>query len=301
MAQEARAESVALVGAGDQSGHVGQHEAPLVVDPHDAQVRDERGERIVGDPRPRRRHRADERRLPHVRQPQQPRVGQHAKLEPERAPLARRAGIGAPGRAVGRGGEVHVAAPAAATVRHHRALAGRAQIGQHDAGLVVVDHRARRHAQHEVVAGGPVLILAATVLAPLRAQGLGIGEVEQGREAGIDAQDDVAAVAAVSPVRPAARDVLLAPEARTSAAAVACLDADPHLVDELHGPALIVAQGVPPRQRRRFLPARGARWARPARRTWANLTEHANSIDGWSSPALRVSVGSQPGRVGESP
>ena len=57
VAEEARAEAVARVRALDQPGHVGEHEAALVVDAHHAEVRDERRERIVGDARARRRDR----------------------------------------------------------------------------------------------------------------------------------------------------------------------------------------------------------------------------------------------------
>ena len=113
-------------------------------------------------------------------------------------------------------------------------VAGAAQVGQLGAALVVVDERPRRHAQHEVGAARAVLVLATPVLAALGAQRLRVGEVEERREAGVDAQHDVAAVAAVAAARPAARHVLLAPEAGAAVAAVAGLDADAHLVDELH-------------------------------------------------------------------
>ena len=108
--------------------------------------------------------------------------------------------------------EVHVAAAAAAAARDD-GLARRArEVGEQLARLVVVDERAGRDAQHQVVAARAVLLLAAAVLAAPGAQALRIGEVEQRRRARVDAQDDVAAVAAVAAARAAARDVLLAPE-----------------------------------------------------------------------------------------
>jgi hypothetical protein len=69
---------------------------------------------------------------------------------------------------------VHVAAPSAAAARDDRAGARGAEVGEEVARLRVVDERPRRHAQHEVLAAGPVLVLAAPVLAAAGAQVLGI-------------------------------------------------------------------------------------------------------------------------------
>ena len=58
----------ALGRALDEPRDVGHHEAALLADRDDAEVRIQRRERIVGDLRPRRRNRADQRRLAGVRQ-----------------------------------------------------------------------------------------------------------------------------------------------------------------------------------------------------------------------------------------
>ena len=117
---------------------------------------------------------------------------------------------------------------------HHGALAGKPQVGDHRAAVDVVHRRARRHAQDQVGAALAVLVLAAPVLAAPGAQRLGIGQVEQGGEAGVDLQHHVAAVAPVAAARASARQVLLPPEARTAVAAVAGFDPDGDFVDELH-------------------------------------------------------------------
>ena len=62
-------------------------------------------------------------------------------------------------------------------------------------------------------------------------------EVEQRRQAGVDDEHDVAAVAAVAAVRSAVRLILLAQEADTAAPAVAGVDMHFRFVDEFHGPA----------------------------------------------------------------
>src|SRR5439155_1014872 len=73
---------------------------------------------------------AHEGRVADVGEAEQPRVGEHAQLEAERALLARRPRLGAARGPVGRGGEVHVAAPAAAAARDDGAFARGAEIGE---------------------------------------------------------------------------------------------------------------------------------------------------------------------------
>ena len=67
MAQEPMAEAVPFVRALDQAGHVGDDERAVAREPDDAEIRDQRGERVVGDLRPRRRDARDDRRLAGVR------------------------------------------------------------------------------------------------------------------------------------------------------------------------------------------------------------------------------------------
>ena len=81
------AEPAALGRALDQPGDVGEHEL-VVVEPHDAEVRLERGERVVGDLRLRRAHRRDQRGLPGVREADERGVGEQLHLEAEPVLLA---------------------------------------------------------------------------------------------------------------------------------------------------------------------------------------------------------------------
>ena len=87
VAQERVAESGAAAGALDQAGDVGDRRPPLVLvaEVHDAEVRLERRERVVGDLGRRRGDRREDRRLARVRQPDQPDVGDQPQLEAEPA------------------------------------------------------------------------------------------------------------------------------------------------------------------------------------------------------------------------
>src|SRR3546814_1280686 len=66
---------------------------------------------------------------------------------------------------------------------------------------------------------------------------LGVAEVDQRVEAGDGFEDDVAALAAVAAVGAAIFDIFLAPERHGAGAAVAGLDEDLGLVEEMHGGA----------------------------------------------------------------
>ena len=103
--------------------------------------------------------------------------------------------------AIGARLEVDVAQAALAALGEQRALAVLRQIGEQTA-VLVLDQRAHRHAQHHVLAAAPVLVGAA---------------------------------AAVTAVRSAELDELLAAKADAAVPAVAGADEDFGLVEEFHG------------------------------------------------------------------
>ena len=118
--QEAVPQASPFGGAGDQSRQVGDDEG-IAVGPerHDAELRYECGERIVGDLRASRGNHADQRRLAGVGQADDTDVGQQLELQLEAPRLSLLAGIGAARRLIRRGGETSVAAtatPAVATM-----------------------------------------------------------------------------------------------------------------------------------------------------------------------------------------
>ena len=112
----------------------------------------QRGERIVGDLRPRGGDADEEGRLAGVRQADQPGIGDQLQPQPDPALLARPALVGAARRAVGRGLEVRVAEAAVAAAQQHHALAGRVEVGEQRLAVLVEDLRADRHLDHDVLA-----------------------------------------------------------------------------------------------------------------------------------------------------
>ena len=115
VAQELVAEALALAGALDEAGDVGDDELVAVVEAHHAEVGLERGERVVGDLGLGRGDPGDERGLAHVREADEGDVGHELELEAQPALLAVLALLGerrgpAP---VGQEPGVALAAPAA--------------------------------------------------------------------------------------------------------------------------------------------------------------------------------------------
>ena len=139
------AEAPALAGALDQAGDVGDDELGGVVEAHDAEVRLERRERVVGDLRLGRRDHADQRALADVREPDERDVGHQLHLELEPALLAVLALLGEARRPALVGQELGVAAPAAPAGRGQPAVAVVQQLGEHLAAVQVLDDRALGH------------------------------------------------------------------------------------------------------------------------------------------------------------
>ena len=95
---------------------------------------------------------------------------------------------------------------------HLEALPVAQQLAQHLAGVVVHDHGAHRHLDHEVLARLAGAVAAQAVLAALGGVDRLEAEVVEGVQAFVGDQEDRAAVTAVAARRAAVRDVLLAPE-----------------------------------------------------------------------------------------
>ncbi len=234
MAQEGMAESGAAARSLDEPGHVGDRRTPFVVlaEVHDPEVRLERGERIVRDLGRRGGDRGEDRRLARVGQPDEPDVGDESELEAEPALGARLTLLGMLRRLVGRGLEVRVAEAAATAAGDHRALADRDQVRHERAGLVVVDRRAGRHVEDQVVAGTTVPSRLRAAATRGRAEVVPMVEIAQGRLPGIDPKVDRSPATAVAAVGTAARNVRLLPEGRGPVTTIAGADPDLHAVEE---------------------------------------------------------------------
>ena len=186
-----------------------------------------RGERVIGDLRPRRRDARNQRGFAGVRKPHQPYVGQQLQLQPQALLLAGVARLVLGGRLVGGGGEARVALASAAAARHHEPLAGLGEIVQALAGGFVVDHRAHRHVELRSSRPSAPVRLLPSPWRPRSALCSGLKRnLSSVFSCVVGHQDDVAAAPAIAAAGTAPRNVLLPPEGQTAVAAVAGLHQD---------------------------------------------------------------------------
>ena len=138
------------------------------------------------------------------------------------------------GRAIGRGFEVRIAEAAIAPAGEEGAPAGFGQIGDQRRAIFFVDLRADRYLEHGVGAARAVAVLAHAAAAVPRLEVLLVAIVDERVEALDRLRDHVTALAAITAVRPAEFDELLAAERDTAVAAVAGADIDLRLIEEFH-------------------------------------------------------------------
>ena len=130
---------------------------------------------------------------------------------------------------------MRIAESAVAAARQHHALADRAEVGKQRLAVLLVNLRARRHREHDVVTVCSVAVLAHAGAAVLGLEMLLVAVVDEGVEPIDRLHDHVTASAAVAAVGPAELDELLAPERHAAVAAVAGADMNLGLVEEFHG------------------------------------------------------------------
>ena len=232
--EEVVTKPAALRGPLDEAWHVGDDRPPLLVECDHPQVRGEGRERIVPDLGARLGERREKGRLAGVGSPHEADVRDELQLQLDPALLARGSLLGVLRRAVGGGGEVHVATAAAAPAGDHQPGIGLQQLAcEHTVGMGT-DDRAGRHAHHRVAAAAPGRLAPGAVAA---VDGLEVAlalEIAERGHAGVHHQDHAAAVAAVAAVRPAARHVRLATERAGAVTTIATGDVDPSAIRE-HG------------------------------------------------------------------
>ena len=233
MAEKAGADPDPLARALDQSGEVGQDEL-LVMQPHDAELRLQGRERVVGDLRPGMRDRGEKGRLAGVGQADETGIGDQLQAQPDPGLAARPAGIGAARRAIGRALVMRVAETAVAALQKDEPLAGAGEVGEHLAVLGIHDLGADRNLQDQIFASRAGALAPGAGPAVVRPEMLPIAKVDQGIEIIGRGKDDVAASAAVTAVGAAELDEFLAAKARAPAPAVTALQVDLALVEKLH-------------------------------------------------------------------
>lgn len=232
--QEPEAQAGALGRAFDDARDVCDHEGSIHAQRDDAQVRDQRGERIVGDFGSRFGHRRDESALSDVWKAYDPDVGQKLELEADLTPLTGLAWLGATWSSIVRGRELDIAASATTSSGDDQLRARVVEVGELCPACAVIDLGADRHLDPEVGTSLPELVLPATVLATLRAHDLPKSKVEERGHAIVRFEDHASAPAPVSPRRTSKRHEFFPSKRDATVAAVACHDLERHLVDEIH-------------------------------------------------------------------
>ena len=244
MAKEFVAQALALVRAFDKTRNV-SHDEVVLVALHNAQVRNERGERIVGDFGAGGAHACDERAFARRRHANERGVGHELHLELDPAFLRGFAQLGERGGAARGGHEMDVAATAVAAFRNNDALAIVRKVGDKLAGFlflfrVFVYHRAHGNFQNKIVARGAVHAFAHAVGAARCLEVVFEAVVEQRRNRLVGLEHDVAAVAAVAAVGAALGNMSLTAEAQAARAAVTALHVNAYFVYEHSVPIDIV-------------------------------------------------------------
>ena len=232
VAQEPVAEAATLARSFDQPGDVGDDHLERVVESHDAEVRFEGRERVVGDLGLRGGDAADQRALSRVRKADERDVGHEPQLEQQplllaplsllrerRSPSRVREEAGVPPATSSAGGGT----PPIAVVH---------EVGQKRPRLHRSHRRALRHRDDDVLPRRSVLALPRAVGAIRRAAVRMVAEREQRGDVVVCDEPDVAARSPITAVGPATGHVGLTAERDTASAAVAAAHVERALVDE---------------------------------------------------------------------
>jgi hypothetical protein len=230
VAQEPVTEAPALARPLDQARHVGHHELLLAGGDH-AEMGFEGGEGIVGDLGLGRRDPRDQGALAGVREADQGHVGHQLQFQLQPALLAALGLFGERWCSPAVAEEAGVTPAAPASRRRQPGVAGAHQVGD-DLTVATLDDGALGDGDPQVGPRAPVTGLALAVAAVARPSVGMVVERPQGSHAGIGDQPHVAALAPVTAVGSASRDVGLPPERHSAGPAVTPPGAELRLVDE---------------------------------------------------------------------
>ncbi|MCY1433874.1 hypothetical protein D9M71_499150 [compost metagenome] len=234
MLEEANPQAGTVGRTFDQTRNVSDNEALPAVDTDHAQVRHQRGERIVRHFRLGGRHRTDKGTFTGVRQAQQTDVGQHFHFQLQVTLLARLARRSLAWRAVGTGLESSVTQAVPAAMSHQQALSGLDQVTDDFLGAGV-DHRGtHRYAQLQILALLAGAIGAATVGTALGIEVTGVTVVDQGVEVFVGDHIDRAAITAITAVRATILNEFFPAKAHAAIATITCFYPDRHFINKLH-------------------------------------------------------------------
>src|SRR5579883_745425 len=246
VAEEPVAEADALMRPLDQAGNISEHEFSPI-DCNDAELRHERGERIVGNLRFRGCDGGEKGRFAGIRKPDDTRIGDQLEPQPDGALFTRLPRVRPSRGAVGRRLEMRVAETAIAAARQQGALAALGEIGEQGRAVLLVDLRADRHFEDRVGPVRAMAILAHAGAAIFGKEMLLIAVVDERIKAVDGFGDDIAPFAAVAAVRTAEFYEFFTPKRHAAVSAVARADIDLGLVEEFHaiGPWHPAAPAMP--------------------------------------------------------
>src|SRR5690606_34827497 len=204
-------------------------------DTDNAQIGNQRGERIIGDFRLGRRHCTDKGALAGIRHAQQADISQYLQLQLEITRVTRLARRGLPRGTVGAGLEARIAQPMPTTLSDQQLLTRLGQITNYILGSSI-DHRsAHRHRQEQIFPLGASTFGASALLTIGRIEATGVTVIDQGIEVFVGHQINGAAVAAVTTVGAAFIDEFFATKTHHAVTAVAGLYKNRYIIDEFHG------------------------------------------------------------------
>jgi len=127
----------------------------------------------------------------------------------------------------------------APTPGDNQLLAGRQQLAHDLVGVALCDHRTHRHLDAQILAPPAGAVTALPAMAVFGSEQALVAKVHERIEIRIGNQHHISAIAPITAVRSTAGNVLLAPKAHATAAAIACFHTDIDLVDEFHLPGAV--------------------------------------------------------------
>ena len=242
--EETDTEAGAIGGALNQARDIGHDETAMSIDLDHPQIRHQRSEGIIGDLRPRRRHRPDQGRLARIWQPQQADIRQHFQFKLQRALFAFRSRAGLSRRPVGAGFVARVTEAVPTALGHNKPVTMGRQVAEHLGAVLINDRGAHGYPKNEVLAALAGTVAAAAGLAILGAITAHKTVVDHGVEVFVGFQDDTTAITAIAAIRAAPRNILLPAEAQAAVATVARKHLDACFIYKFHGSAVAPLGGV---------------------------------------------------------
>ena len=229
MPQEVMAQAGALGGTFDDAGDIGQDERHALIHIHHAQIGEQRSEVIICDLGMGLGHHGEQRGFAYVGKANQAHIRQELQLQGDIMALSREAGLCKAGHLPGGGGEVHVA-PAAPAALGGGPIRAVGHVVHDGAGLGIPDQGASGDPDAQGLAVLAVAALAHAVLA-VAGHVLALeAKVHQGRHVVVHGEDDIAAAAAVSPVRATGRDVFFPMKGHSPVSALAGVNGNADLI-----------------------------------------------------------------------